>query len=189
MTTNQNPNNPNPPNHNLNNSNPNSQHPNNTNNPNSSHQNPNTQDTDQPQLQYQVDQIATVMEQLIHRLDVMEERCTREEYGPFNRRGRKAVHKERLGNSDGDVYEEEEGNQEFEDHEPRVRRHRRNMHRGHADHGAGYQPLDELTKRMKADVPDFFGKLEPNAFEDWLTTIEDYFDWFVVSEDRKVSFV
>jgi hypothetical protein len=63
------------------------------------------------------------------------------------------------------------------------------MHRGHADHGTGYQPLDELTKRMKVDVPDFFGKLEPNAFEDWSTAIEDYFDWFAVSEDRKVRYV
>jgi len=63
------------------------------------------------------------------------------------------------------------------------------MHRGHADHGAGYQPLDELTKRMKVNVLDFFGKLEPNAFEDWLTAIEDYFDWFAVSEDRKVRYV
>ena len=35
----------------------------------------------------------------------------------------------------------------------------------------------------------FFGKLEPNAFEDWLTTIEDYFDWFDVSDDRKVHYV
>jgi len=34
------------------------------------------------------------------------------------------------------------------------------MHRGHTDHGTGYQPLDELTKRMKVDVPDFLGKLE-----------------------------
>jgi hypothetical protein len=50
------------------------------------------------------------MEQLIHRLDVMEERCAREEYGPFNWLGRRAVHRERLGDSDGDVYEEEEGN-------------------------------------------------------------------------------
>jgi len=23
------------------------------------------------------------------------------------------------------------------------------------------------------------------AFEDWLTAIEDYFDWFAVSENRK----
>ena len=42
---------------------------------------------------------------------------------------------------------------------------------------------------MRVDVPDFFGKLEPNAFEDWLTTIEDYFDWFDVLEDRKVRYV
>nr|TKS11403.1 hypothetical protein D5086_0000073460 [Populus alba] len=93
-----------------------------------------------------------------------------------------------LGDSDGDAYEEEEENQEFEDLEPRVQHHRRNNHRGHADHGAGYQPLDELTKRMKVDMPDFFGKLKPNAFEDWLTIIKDYFDWFVVSEDRKMMF-
>jgi hypothetical protein len=38
------------------------------------------------------------------------------------------------------------------------------------------QPIDELTKRMKIDVPDFHGKLDPHAFEDWLTAIEDYFD-------------
>ena len=49
--------------------------------------------------------------------------------------------------------------------------------------------MDELTKRMKIDVLDFSGKLDPHAFEDWLTTIEDYFDWFVVSEERKVRYV
>jgi len=106
------------------------------------------------------------MEQLIHRLDVMEERYTREENGPFNQRRLRTVRRERLGDSDGDAYEGEDGNQEFENREPRVRHHRQNTHRGHADHGAGYQPLDELTKRMKVDVPDFLGKLEPNAFED-----------------------
>jgi hypothetical protein len=42
---------------------------------------------------------------------------------------------------------------------------------------------------MKVDVPDFYGKLEPHAFEDWLTAIEDYFDWFAVSEERKVRYI
>jgi hypothetical protein len=42
---------------------------------------------------------------------------------------------------------------------------------------------------MKVDVPDFFIKLKPNAFEDWLMAIEDYFHWFAVSEDRKVCYV
>ena len=36
---------------------------------------------------------------------------------------------------------------------------------------------------------DFYGKLEHNAFEDWLMAIEDYFDWFAVSEDKKVRYV
>ncbi|KAG6783667.1 hypothetical protein POTOM_009330 [Populus tomentosa] len=51
------------------------------------------------------------------------------------------------------------------------------------------QPIDELTKRMKVDVPNFYGKLEPHAFEDWLTAIEDCFDRFTVSEDRKVRYI
>lgn len=35
------------------------------------------------------------------------------------------------------------------------------------------QSLDELTKRMKVDILDFYGKLKPNVFEDWLIVIED----------------
>ena len=136
---------------------------------NTNDQNPNNQNTNQPQLQHQIDQISTVLEQITHRLDVIDERYAREEYGPFNRRGRRAVRDgERLDESDGDAGEndEEEENQEFENNEPRTRRHRQNFHQGHAGHRAAYQPLDELTKRMRVDVPDFFGKLEPNAFED-----------------------
>ena len=156
---------------------------------NTNDQNSNNQNTNQPQLQHQIDQIATVLEQLNHWLDVMDERYARDEYGHFNRRGRRVVRDGgRLDESDGDVDENEE-NQEFKDHEPRIRRHRQNFHWGHASHRAAYQPLDELTKRMRVDVLDFFGKLEPNAFEDWLTTIEDYFDWFDVLDDRKVRYV
>ena len=84
-----------------------------------------------------------------------------------------------------DAHEAEEENQEFDGHEHQARRPRKAMHRGHAVH----QPLDELTKQMKVDVPDFFGNLEPNAFEDWLIAIEDYFDWFAVLEYRKVHYV
>ena len=41
---------------------------------NTNDQNPNNQNTNLPQLQHQIDQIATVLEQLNHRLDVMDER-------------------------------------------------------------------------------------------------------------------
>ena len=40
----------------------------------------------------------------------MEEHYVREEYGPFNRRGHRAVHGEGLDESDGDDFEEEEEN-------------------------------------------------------------------------------
>ncbi|KAL5800191.1 hypothetical protein ACOSQ4_033075 [Xanthoceras sorbifolium] len=54
---------------------------------------------------------------------------------------------------------------------------------------ARLEPLGELTKRMKVEVSDFLGKLDPDAFQDWVTALKDYFDWFLVPEDRKVRFV
>ena len=76
---------------------------------NTNDQNPNNQNTNQPQLQHQIDQIAIVLEQLTHWLDVMDEWYAREEYGPFNRRGRRTVHDGgRLDESDGDADENEE---------------------------------------------------------------------------------
>ncbi|KAG6752983.1 hypothetical protein POTOM_043027 [Populus tomentosa] len=59
-------------------------------------------------LQYQIDQITMVLEQLTHGLDFMEECYVQEEYRPFNRRGQKAVRGEGLDESDGDDFEEEE---------------------------------------------------------------------------------
>lgn len=38
-------------------------------------------------------------------------------------------------------------------------------------------------------MSDFHGKLNPYAFQDWLTALEDYFDWFGLSPYRKVHFV
>jgi hypothetical protein len=49
--------------------------------------------------------------------------------------------------------------------------------------------FDEATKRVRADIPDFHGKLHPYAFQDWLTSLEDYFEWFGLAAERKVRFV
>ncbi|KAG2667313.1 hypothetical protein I3760_15G108400 [Carya illinoinensis] len=143
-------------------------------------QNLNNQHTEQPNLQQQINQIATTLEQLTNRLDAMDELQAREKFRPFNQRGRVPIRVEVLDESDRDVDKdwEDEEDQEFEDLRPR-----------HGGHNAEYQPLDELTKTIKVDVPDFYGKLEPNAFEDWLTAIKDYFDWFAVSGDQKVCYV
>ena len=42
---------------------------------------------------------------------------------------------------------------------------------------------------MKVEVADFLGRFDPDAFQDWVTALEDYFDWFLVPKDRKVRVV
>ncbi|KAG2696284.1 hypothetical protein I3760_07G051900 [Carya illinoinensis] len=151
-------------------------------------QNPNT---DLPQLQAQITQLASILEQINQRLDTMEERRTRDEFGPHNRR----VHRPHLEDEvDGiEGYEEDEEymerNKGFGDREARFGQNGQEFPRGRGGRGFDRHPLDELAKGMKVDVPDFFGKLDPIAFEDWLTTIGDYFDWFSVFEDRKIHYV
>ena len=150
----------------------------------SNNQNPNNLNPEQPNLQQQISQIATVLEQITHRLDVMDERWARKEFRPPNKRGRGPFHEEMLDESERDEDEGQENeDKEFKNCRPQFRHNRRAFPRARGGRGADYQPLDELTKRMKVDVSNFYGKLEPNAFEDWLTTIEDYFDWFAISED------
>lgn len=83
----------------------------------------------------------------------------------------------------------EERHREIDDCKGCIRRNDHNLPRGQGWRDVDHQSFDELTKRMKIDVLDFFGKLDPNAFEDWLTTTEDYFDRFAVLEDLKVQYV
>lgn len=146
----------------------------NPNDPNPNNQNSSSEDTNYTHLQTQIEQITRVLAQISHRLDVMDERNIRDERGPFDRRQR---------------FDEHEAEQEFERYEHRHREYGPNFHHRNTGPNSSSRHLDELTKRMKVDVPDFFGKIEPNAFEDWLTSIEDYFDWFDVSADRKVRYV
>jgi hypothetical protein len=114
------------------------------------------------------------------------------------REGRRSPNSRRRGPSPKELLDES-GREEEDDLEDKEDRgfearcpwfqHHQGDPRNSGRRGAGYQALNELTKRMKVDEPDFHGKLEPNAFEDWLTAIKDYFDWFTISEDRKVHYV
>lgn len=113
----------------------------------------------------------------MHRLDSMDARN--------NSSGRKGMSGEqriphrqgRMDDSDGEEEEVQMGG--VRRREPRQPR----------DPDARRDPLDELTKRMKVEVSDFLGKLNLDAFHDWITALEDYFDWFSVPEERKVHFV
>lgn len=51
-----------------------------------------------------------------------------------------------------------------------------------------YEPRDtagDITKKVRVDVPDSDGRLDPTTFADWPSTVEEYFDW---SEKRRVRF-
>jgi len=115
----------------------------------------------------------------------VDERQARERARSPNRRGRGQLHEDSLEGSHrihGENLETEYG-RDFEPHHHPAQHHMDEFPRNRDRRGLENQPIDELTKRMKVEVPDFYGKLEPHAFEDWLTSIEDYFDWFTVSED------
>lgn len=51
---------------------------------------------------------------------------------------------------------EDEDDQEMEDWGPQICHFKQKFYQGHGGHGADYQPLDKLIKRMKVDVPNFY---------------------------------
>ena len=48
---------------------------------------------------------------------------------------------------------------------------------------------DDVTKKVRLEVAEFYGKLNPTAFLDWIMSMEDYFDWYAMPENKKVRFV
>ena len=48
--------------------------------------------------------------------------------------------------------------------------------------------MGDITKKVRVEVPDFLGKIDPRVFCDWLATMDDYFEWYEMTEDRKVRF-
>ena len=54
-----------------------------------------------------------------------------------------------------------------------------------------YEPHDtagDITKKVRMEVPNFEGRVDPTIFSDWLASIEEYFDWYDMSDDRRVRF-
>ena len=50
-------------------------------------------------------------------------------------------------------------------------------------------PNDEKKSQKKVIAPEFDGRMDPNAFFDWLVTIEEYFDWYEMTNSKRVRFV
>ena len=40
------------------------------------------------------------------------------------------------------------------------------------------QPQTNIIKNVKVSALEFDGRMDPNAFSNWLVAIEEYFDWY-----------
>ncbi len=49
--------------------------------------------------------------------------------------------------------------------------------------------LDErLLRTVRVDAPTFAGQLEPSVYLDWRAAMDNYFEWYEMTDDRKVRF-
>lgn len=48
---------------------------------------------------------------------------------------------------------------------------------------------DGVTKKCRREVNPFDNIFNPKTFSDWLMELEDYFDWFNMSEEHKIQFL
>ena len=55
--------------------------------------------------------------------------------------------------------------------------------------GRMFEQDDDVTKKVCHEVAEFYGKLNPIAFLDWIMSMEDYFDWYAMLDNKKVHFV
>ncbi|KAL2513243.1 CCHC-type domain-containing protein [Abeliophyllum distichum] len=51
-----------------------------------------------------------------------------------------------------------------------------------------FEPEERVLKSIKVEAPSFEGQLNPKVFVDWLSDIDHYFQWYEMSEARKVRF-
>ena len=46
---------------------------------------------------------------------------------------------------------------------------------------------DRVLRNVRVDAPSFDGTVDPIKFLDWLSEIEDYFEWYGLEDDRRVG--
>ncbi|XP_038970638.1 uncharacterized protein LOC113461045 [Phoenix dactylifera] len=49
-------------------------------------------------------------------------------------------------------------------------------------------PDEHVMRSIKIDAPSYDGRLDPKVFIDWLADMDHYFEWYSLSEDRRVRF-
>ncbi|KAF3953567.1 hypothetical protein CMV_021002 [Castanea mollissima] len=48
-----------------------------------------------------------------------------------------------------------------------------------------YDTAGDITKKVRMAVPDFEGRVDPTIFSDWIASIEEYFDWYDMADNRR----
>lgn len=48
---------------------------------------------------------------------------------------------------------------------------------------------DDLTKKVRVEVPNLTSFLDANAFVDRITALEDYFPWYDLDDTQRMAFV
>ncbi|WJZ85709.1 hypothetical protein VitviT2T_005229 [Vitis vinifera] len=85
--------------------------------------------------------------------------------------------------------EEEITSHQFRQSPNRSREEQDNFMMGNQRRAKLFELDDDVTKKVRLEVAEFYGKLNPTAFLDWIMSMEDYFDWYAMPENRKVRFV
>ena len=60
---------------------------------------------------------------------------------------------------------------------------------GNQRRGRTFEQDDDVTKKVCLEAAELYRKFNPTTFLDWVVSMENYFDWCVVPENRKVCFV
>ena len=60
---------------------------------------------------------------------------------------------------------------------------------GNQRKGKLFEQDDDVTKKVSLKVVEFYGKLNPTFFLDWMMSINNYCDWYAMPKNRKVCFV
>ncbi|KAL6313353.1 hypothetical protein AAG906_001063 [Vitis piasezkii] len=85
--------------------------------------------------------------------------------------------------------EEEIASHQFRQSPSRSREEQDNFMMGNQRRAKLFELDDDVTKNVRLEVAEFYGKLNPTAFLDWIMSMEDYFDWYAMPENRKVRLV
>ena len=51
-----------------------------------------------------------------------------------------------------------------------------------------YDDDERYLKNIKLDVSNFDGRLDPQYYLDWVISLERYFKWYEISQERRVCF-